>query len=497
MRMGDRKTPGVYVVEENAFPNGVVDVATGVPVFLGYTATGDATKAVRIGSMDDFQRLFGGTGGAPRMFGYVSGDNWHVVPVMERQSLLELSLRLYFANGGGNCYVISLGGLEMAKSPAHFVKGLEVSEREMEPSIVVAPDAVVLNYTDWKTVKLAMVAHCASLQSRIAILDVHRGWAAMNTASDPVNGASDGGEGALPGQVVAAGGSGFRAAMTGVAGLNYAAAYYPWLQASVVTAREIDANWLDAGTLGALGADVGAQGAGGSAVADMGKELATATAERRSAMHGELMAASPRYAAVMEAVRVAANLLPPSAAMAGIYARTDAVSGVYAAPANVGIVDGVPVVGIDESQQDDLNMPVSGLAVNALRVFPSLGPLVWGARTLDGNSQDWRYVNVRRTMIYLEQSIKVATQAYVFEPNSANTWLAVQSRIENFLTGFWKMGGLAGAKPEDAFSVDVGLGSTMTGQDILDGYMRVAVKVAVAHPAEFIVITLQQLMAKS
>lgn len=492
------KTPGVYIVEKDAFPNSVVGVATGVPVFLGYTETGAAMAPVRISSLDEFRKQFVGAGAAARVFGYVGGGEWHLVPVMERQGLLELSLRLYFANGGGTCFVVSLGGLNAAKMAADFVSGLAASEREMEPSIVVAPDAVLLTYADWKTVAQAMVTHCASLQSRIAILDVHRGWAAMDTPVDPVNGAgTDCAEGALPGAVVAAGASGFRAAMTGVANLNYAAAYYPWLQCSVTAAAEIDANWLDAGTIAALGADVAAQGPAGSAVADMGKELATATAGRRTAMHAELMAGSPRYAAVMEAVRMAANLLPPSAAMAGIYARTDAARGVQAAPANTAIVGGVPTVEVSESQQDDLNSPASGLSVNALRNFPSLGPLVWGARTLDGNSQDWRYVNVRRTMIYLEQSIKLATQAYVFEPNVANTWVTVKSMIENFLIGVWKMGGLAGAKPEDAFSVDVGLGTTMTGQDILDGYMRVAVKVAVTHPAEFIEITFQQLMQKS
>lgn len=496
--MADRKTPGVYVVEQNAFPNSVVGVATSVPVFMGYTERGAAMVPVQVATLDDFKKSFGGGVSAPRMFGYVGGENWHLVPVMERQSLLELSLRLYFANGGGACWVVSVGGWSGAKAAADFVGGLKAAEREMEPSIVVAPDAALLPYADWKTVAQAMVAHCATVQSRIAIVDVHRGWAAMDTPMDPVNGvAVDCAEGALPGAVVAAGASGFRAAMAGVVGLNYAAAYYPWLQCSVVQAAEIDANWLDAGTMAALGADVAAQAGAGSAVADMGKELATATAGRRTAMHAELMAGSARYAAVMEAVRVAANLLPPSGAMAGIYARTDAAVGVWAAPANTAIVGGVPVVAIDESQQDDLNMPVSGLAVNALRVFPALGALVWGARTLDGNSQDWRYVNVRRTMIFLEQSIKLAAQAYVFAPNVASTWVTVRAVIVNFLTEQWKMGALAGANAEDAFSVDVGLGSTMTADDVLQGFMRVSVRVAVAHPAEFIEITFAQQMQTS
>ena len=100
-------------------------------------------------------------------------------------------------------------------------------------------------------------------------------------------------------------------------------------------------------------------------------------------------------------------------------------------------------------------------------------------------------------MIFIEQSIKTAIRAYVFEPNDANTWATVKSMTENFLTNFWMQGGLAGAKPQDAFSVQIGLGSTMTAQDILDGYMRVTVLVAVSRPAEFLVITLEQQMQQS
>jgi hypothetical protein len=125
------------------------------------------------------------------------------------------------------------------------------------------------------------------------------------------------------------------------------------------------------------------------------------------------------------------------------------------------------------------------------------GTLVWGARTLDGNSLDWRYINVRRTMIMIEESIKLAAKAYVFEPNVANTWVTIRAMIENFLTGVWKQGGLAGAVPADAFSVHVGLGDTMTPEDVLEGILRITVMVALTRPAEFIEITFRQQMQKS
>lgn len=153
---------------------------------------------------------------------------------------------------------------------------------------------------------------------------------------------------------------------------------------------------------------------------------------------------------------------------------------------------------LSDNDQARLNVDaVSGKSINAIRPFPGQGVLVWGARTLDGNSQDWRFVNVRRTMIMLEQSIKLAARAYVFEPNDANTWVTVQSMISNFLLNLWKQGALAGSKPDDAYSVAVGLGSTMTAQDILDGYLNVFVKVAISRPAEFLVLSFQQQMQKS
>ena len=207
---------------------------------------------------------------------------------------------------------------------------------------------------------------------------------------------------------------------------------------------------------------------------------------------------SKSYKLIMGKVMEQMNLMGPAAAMAGIYTAVDNAEGVWIAPANVSIGATVkPSIKIDHHEQEDLNMPLSGKSVCAIRAFPGRGNLVWGARTLDGNSNDWRYINVRRTLIFLEQSIKEAAKAYVFAPNDASTWTDVSSMISNFLLGIWKQGGLVGPKPSDAFSVSVGLGSTMTGDDVLNGIMRVMVKVAVSRPAEFIEITFQQEMQKA
>ncbi len=156
-----------------------------------------------------------------------------------------------------------------------------------------------------------------------------------------------------------------------------------------------------------------------------------------------------------------------------------------------------PSVSISHDDQEELNVTLYGKSINAIRSFIGEGVLVWGARTLDGNSNDWRYINVRRTMIMLEQSVKAAAKAFVFEPNDANTWTTIKSMIDNFLYLQWKQGALVGAKPDDAYNVFVGLGATMTGDDVLNGIMRITVLVAISRPAEFIEITFQQQMQKS
>ncbi len=211
-----------------------------------------------------------------------------------------------------------------------------------------------------------------------------------------------------------------------------------------------------------------------------------------------LRALVPLYGTIMETMAKRENCLPPGAGMAGIYTMVDNSRGVWKAPANVSLNSVVaPRVNINHEEQEDLNVSTTGKSINAIRPFVGEGTLVWGARTLDGNSLDWRYINVRRTMIMIEESIRLAAKAYVFEPNTAQTWVTIRSMIENFLTSVWKQGGLAGAVPADAFSVFVGLGQTMTPEDVLEGILRVTVLVAVTRPAEFIEITFQQQMQKS
>jgi phage tail sheath protein FI len=184
-------------------------------------------------------------------------------------------------------------------------------------------------------------------------------------------------------------------------------------------------------------------------------------------------------------------LLPASSGVVGQYATVDNSRGVWKAPANVGVDLAIrPEKIITGKEQADLNVDTtSGKSINVIRSFPGRGPaIIWGARTLAGNDNEWRYVPVRRFFNMVEESTKNATEQFVFEPNDRNTWVRVKAMIENYLTQQWKAGALMGASTKEAFFVHVGLGETMTELDIWEGRMIVEIGMAVVRPAEFIIL---------
>jgi hypothetical protein len=191
--------------------------------------------------------------------------------------------------------------------------------------------------------------------------------------------------------------------------------------------------------------------------------------------------------------------ITPSGAIAGVYAMVDNQRGVWKAPANVSLA-GVsrPIFKIDDRAQEDLNVDViSGKSVNAIRSFTGKGTLVWGARTLAGNDNEWRYVPVRRFFNMVEDSVRNATGWAVFEPNDASTWIRVKAMIENYLTNLWKAGAMAGASADQAFFVNIGLGTTMSSVDILEGRMNIEIGMSVVRPAEFIILKFSHKLQES
>ncbi|WP_323837450.1 phage tail sheath family protein [Photorhabdus africana] len=185
--------------------------------------------------------------------------------------------------------------------------------------------------------------------------------------------------------------------------------------------------------------------------------------------------------------------IPPSAVMAGIYARVDNNRGVWQAPANVAVQGGLqPKYPMTDDLQGKYNQ---GKALNMIRTFPKSGTLVWGARTLEDNDH-WRYIPVRRLFNSAERDIKNAMSFAVFEPNSQPTWKAVHRAIDNYLHTLWQQGGLMGSKAEQAYFVQIGKDVTMTDDDIKQGKMIVKVGLAAVRPAEFIILQLTQNIAQ-
>ncbi|MDD5059039.1 MAG: phage tail sheath C-terminal domain-containing protein [Sideroxydans sp.] len=499
--MATYKTPGVYIVEKSAFPNSVVAVATAVPAFVGYTETADnkgkplRNVPWRITSMAEFQNYFGSAPAPLFSFAETSSpaslsfaDKHYALERVRGKYLLYYSMQLFFQNGGGACYIVSVGGYGDAVDAAQLRGGIDLLVKEQEPTLLVIPDAVLLAQSDCIAVQQHALDHCGNVtKSRMAILDIFDGYrGGHDVAGDPV--------------------AAFRDAI-GDQFLDYAAAYYPWLHTTINRAKD-QAYWnLDSAGLTLLQTLLQAERKTSNLPADKTVQLQNAidgivqteaAPQDKTTWHNTLLALSPLYTALLTEMADQLNLLPPSAAMAGIYTMVDNNRGVWKAPANVSLNAVVaPAVNLSLDDQESLNVPPDGKAVNAIRTFVGEGVLVWGARTLDGNNQDWRYINVRRTAIMIEQSIKLAANAFVFEPNVAATWVAVQNMISNFLTGIWQQGGLAGSTPKDAFAVQIGLGTTMTADDILEGIMRVTVLVALIRPAEFIEITFEQQMQQS
>lgn len=583
------KTPGVYVEEISLFPPSVAQVETAIPAFIGYTEKGPA-EPTKISSLLEYEDQFGGP--HPQAFEVTLADDAPYLPQSvapsggETPYLMHHALRMFFGNGGGDCYIVSVGDYDPA-TPApslddvsdysELKTGLDKIRKVDEVTLIVIPEAIRLLSNEQYDLYKDVLMQCGELKDRFGIFDVR---------SEDTDG------------------SGFRTGI-GTTNLSYGAAYYPHLNTS------IQYPYNDSGITFSHGATDAFDGLALddvqtlSTVLDLQNQLANAkqnvddavttgkagvkdvklkqitvalsNAEKAvtltsnaldlveddtfssiefdsaetmyegvksstfntSSSNTELDDALDDLASVVADLEIAmgdiltqvntetgianarnSNIstyftnefsaelnsslseqritLPPSSTMAGIYAKVDEDRGVWKSPANVSInqVSG-PATKITMQENDDFNVHSTGKSINVIRSFTGKGTLVWGARTLDGNSNEWRYLSVRRFFNMVEESVKKASEPFVFEPNDANTWVKVKAMIENFLTIQWRAGALMGSKPEQAFYVKVGLGETMTQQNVLEGEMIVEIGMAVVRPAEFIILRFSHKMLES
>ncbi|MBT4825100.1 MAG: phage tail sheath family protein [Flavobacteriaceae bacterium] len=494
-------TPGVYIEEKSSFGSSVVPVQTAIPAFIGYTqkasrGSKDLTnEPTKISSLGQYKELFGG---APETkFTIETSEDFitgfQLSFVDNTRFLMHNSMRFFYANGGGDCYIVSVGNydetIDAGKLNDPKGGGLAALEKHLEPTLVVVPDAVLLSEADCYSLQAAVLSHCGfKMKNRFAILDVYNGTQERTFDDEDAIGKFREGVG-----------SNF---------LMWGASYYPFLNTTLVKSSEIDYTKIENldGLIEVLTKEVADNLASESITearaeginAEINKISEDNDADAVKSLHSTLTVISPKLNMIIAEMSEMLNLMPPSSAMAGAYAMVDFTASVAQSPANISLGSVIsPAVNINNDNQEDLNLPLNGKAVNAIRSFQGKGVLVWGARTLDGNSKDYRYISVRRTMTYLEQSIKFAAEAFVFSPNNSTTWSTLRATVINFLTNQWQSGLLAGQSPEDAFDVEIGLGSTMTPNDILDGVLKMTIKVAITRPAEFIVITFEQQQQKS
>ena len=454
-------------------PREVVELPTGIPALLGPTAwaRGEAGEDLTlvptpVGSLAELRLRFGPPHPDPidvEMVESAAGAfvvtrcAFRAVP----SRLLHWAVAHFFANGGRRCWVVSTGAHEAPVAlggepgPPGLLEGLAALDRADEPDLALAPDALALAPEQHAVFVRALLARCAMPRRRFAVLDLREGL------------------GPLDGPALAA-----ARELFGETNLDRGAAYYPFLRtpwAPVVAEDE-------------------ATGASNVRVRLVRASGETHEVDLVALRDGSEPGAQPPLAAAYDAVRdaIAAGrlVLPPSGAVAGVYAATDASRGVWKAPAGVALEEvEAPAVAIDGAAQESLNVDVaSGRSINVVRDFPGRGTLLWGARTLAGNDDEWRYVPVRRYLATLEESIDRSTSWTVFEPNDASTWSAVRALVESYLLAKWRAGSLAGATPREAFYVRCGLGTTMTEEDIAAGRLVLEVGVATVRPAEFIVL---------
>lgn len=466
------KTPDVYVEEISVFPPSVAEVETAVPAFIGYTEIARSKtdndlilKPTKIYSFKEYEQYYGQPEDDTIALTVIDDGNggMKVTSFTEPtvKYLLAYSVKMFFDNGGGQCYIVSVGTYkstpvidltgDSSSDPTSMYglqDGLDAIKLEDEPTLIVIPEAVQLNAADYTTLVQAVLLQCNTLGDRFGIFDLYDGKSVLDATALATN-----------------------RGYFGNNYLKYAAAYYPFVKTTMnfsVNSGETNVN-------------------------------VTYGASPTAALNTLKTGNTALYNFVKAALKEHFLTLPPSGTIAGIYAATDANRGVWKAPANVSLAGVIePVVKLDNARQDSLNVDAtSGKSINAIRAFMGKGTLVWGARTLAGNDNEWRYVPVRRFFNMVEESIKKSTYWAVFEPNDANTWVKVRGMIENYLIQKWREGALAGATPKDAFFVRCGLGVTMTAQDILEGRMNVEIGMAAVRPAEFIILKFSHKMQTS
>jgi hypothetical protein len=477
--------PGTYIGEASG-DHAITGVPTSIGLFVGWAARGPTDRASRLASFADFERAYGG---------------------LDARSLLGFSVKHFFDNGGTDLYVLRVvhgdatsssataGSLTIEASspgawanacqvritrsagdPARF--GLEVSldsslvERFADLSLLSDDPCFIEDIVNKRSGFVVAKAHDTTLPADDTVIALGNDRAGAD------------------GTVLAPGDPAFHAAVLASFGAGTVTDHIDLFNIVCVPGLTDDA------TIGKLQEHCKARRAfllvdsvEGTQAADMPATLAGLTGD--SANNAALYYPWVEAPDPLQPGRQ--RVFPPCGFVAGIYARSDADRGVWKAPAGTGAtINGAsaPAVAMTDEDGDLLNQ----YGINCLRRFPGHGTLVWGARTLHGDSRrgsEWKYVPTRRLALFLEESLSRGTQWAVFERNDESLWAKIRSSVGAFLQGLFRQGAFQGNSARDAYYVSCGPDTT-TQADINSGIVNIDVGFAPVRPAEFMFLRVQQ-----
>ncbi len=499
---------GIYVVEKHTNP--IVSVATAVPAFIGYTpqaffeGKSFLNTPTKVTSYAEFQAIFmlpnpaspadsvkqyspqyylAAERSQPKKGNYVqiNGIFYSINPDPNTIYYMLNSIRLFYKNGGGEAYIVSVGSYDGPASGIPITSGdqivnpnvnlrelsggLAMLEKEREPTLYICPDATLLDVADNGKLMTEMIRRCRQLETCVSVFDIIGGRDPdsimyMNDIKTFNNISSS-----------------FE---------SYGLAYYPFVRTNIMQTPDIDYTNLFGGDLKQLQSMLSTADNPNATVDTIIRNINTpsGTPMTVSQYNKSLMAASKTYRTIINHILSDVNILPPSGGIAGVFTVSDSKYGVWHAPANTSIVSAISLpIELPSSQQEGLKH------INTIRYFDGQGILIWGARTLS-NKPDFEYISARRTYNFIKNSCELSAVNWVSNKNDPATWSNIKSIIGSFLASIWHQGGLHGTSAADAFNVECGF-KTMTPKEIIGHFIIVDIQVALNAPGEFVPITLR------
>ena len=433
--MPEYKTPGIYTEE---IPDPMLTIKTlpsSLPVFVGYTQkaedeNGNSLFGIpkKISSVQEFEKFFGL---AKPVVQEILAENIPPEITLSETYVFTLyyAVKSFFDNGGSRLFILAVGSFENRTAPQaeDYKNALHTLENFPEPSLLVFAEMQHLNLSDYGILVSEALQHCKDI-NRFFIADLPFG----KTVAD------------------------FRALIPDDhALLRNGAAYYPNLITNMQYTADEENSFVKTGL-----------------------EMVSLS----SVSNTDFLL----YEQITAEINRQKVVIPPSCTVAAVYISTDQQRGIWKAPANSKLMNVYqPEIQINSYENGNMNVDQSGKSVNAIRKFSGKGTIIWGARTLAGNDNEFKYVNVVRFSKMLLTSIDAYLNRFVFETDEQKIWNKAENTTEIFLNQFWREGALAGSRPEDAYFVMCGPDKTMTQTDISNRLLILQYGIAPIQPAEF------------